>query len=365
MRILFIGPPLYGLLFPLISLAQGFRTNGHEVIMASAGIFAKKASEAGLVVFDAAPDLDSEADYRHREELRKKTNIFGNFSFFSNEMADSLVELAAYWKPDLIVYPPLGLVGPLIAAKYDIPTVMQTVGFGHTSAHIELVTRTLTNAYARHGVNAPKRDLAWIDVTPPSMSILKNNGGPIISMQYIPYNGGAIWDKWWKRNPKRKRLLISLGTLKPLVDGLDLISWVMDSADEVDAEIILQLSANARTGLRCLPQNVRLVEWLSMGVFLNGADGFIHHGGAGNTLTALRNGIPQIVFGQGADRPANAQAVVKRGCGVIPGKDGLTSKLINSFLADTVMRKCSEQVAVEMENQLSPSEVAKLLIKKI
>ena len=31
MRILFIGPPLYGLLYPLFSLAQAFRVNGHEV----------------------------------------------------------------------------------------------------------------------------------------------------------------------------------------------------------------------------------------------------------------------------------------------------------------------------------------------
>ncbi|MDI8954399.1 DUF1205 domain-containing protein, partial [Salmonella enterica subsp. enterica serovar Anatum] len=42
-----------------------------------------------------------------------------------------------------------------------------------------------------------------------------------------------------------KRLLVSLGTVKPMVDGLDLISWVMDSAGEVDAEIILHLPANA------------------------------------------------------------------------------------------------------------------------
>ncbi len=72
----------------------------------------------------------------------------------------------------------------------------------------------------------------------------------------------------------------------------------MDSAGEVDAEIILHLPANARSDLRSLPPNVRLVDWLPMGVFLNGADGFIHHGGAGNTLTALHAGIPQIVFGR-------------------------------------------------------------------
>lgn len=365
MRILFIGTPLYGLLYPVLSLAQGFRTNGHKVVIASAGKFAQKAAEAGLVAFDAAPRLDSEASYRHQEDQRKKNNIVGNFSFFSDEMADSLVEFAGQWQPDLIVYPPLGVVGPLVAAKYGIPAVMQTVGFAHTPGHIKMVTRSLSDAYIRHGVNSPPRDLAWIDVTPPSMSILKNEGEPIISMHYVPYNGGAVWKKWWNRSPDRKRLLVSLGTVKPMVDGLDLISWVMDSAKEVDAEIILQLAENARSGLRKLPSNVRLVDWMPMGVFLNGADGFIHHGGAGNTLTALHCGIPQIVFGQGADRPVNARAVVERGCGIIPGKDGLTSILINTFLGDTKLRTASVQVAAEMAAQSSPSEVAEILISKL
>ncbi|AEG95589.1 MULTISPECIES: salmochelin biosynthesis C-glycosyltransferase IroB [Klebsiella] len=364
MRILFVGPPLYGLLYPVLSLAQAFRVNGHEVLIASSGKFAQKAAEAGLVVFDAAPGFDSEADYRRREAQRKESNIgtkMGNFSFFSEEMADQLVEFAGHWRPDLIVYPPLGVVGPLIAAKYDIPVVMQTVGFGHTPWHIKGVTRSLADAYRRHGVEAPPQDMAWIDVTPPSMSILQNDGEPIIPMQYVPYNGGAVWEEWWERTPDRKRLLVSLGTVKPMVDGLDLISWVMDSASEVDAEIILHLSANARSDLRALPSNVRLVDWIPMGAFLNGADGFIHHGGAGNTLTALHAGIPQIVFGQGADRPVNARAVVDRGCGIIPGDGGLSSSMINAFLDDRALRTASEEVAAEMAAQACPTEVAKEL----
>lgn len=170
-------------------------------------------------------------------------------------------------------------------------------------------------------------------------------------MRYVPYNGGAVREPWWDRAPGRKRLLISLGTVKPMVDGLDLISWVMDSANEVEADIILQLAMNARAGLRKLPSNVRLVEWIPMGVFLNGADGFIHHGGAGNTLTALYNGIPQIVFGEGADRPVNAKAVAERGCGIIHGDHGLTSDLVNTFLYDDSLRLCSAQVAAEMAEQ--------------
>ncbi|ENC1269182.1 nucleotide disphospho-sugar-binding domain-containing protein [Escherichia coli H20] len=364
-RILFIGPPLYGLLYPLISLAQAFRVIGHDVVISSAGKFANKAAEAGLVVFDAVPGLDSEAGYRHQEELRKKSNIIGHFSFFSDEMADNLIDFAGKWRPDLIVYPPLGPAGPLVAAKYRIPSVMLAVGFAHTSAHIQMLNRSLSNAYRRHGVSGPLCDLAWIDVAPPSMSILKNAGEPVISMRYIPYNGGAVKETWWDRDSDRKRLLISLGTVKPMVDGLELISWVMDSANEVDADIILQLAINARTGLRKLPSNVRLVDWIPMGVFLNGADGFIHHGGAGNTLTALYSGIPQIVFGEGADRSVNAEIVARRGCGIIPDKHGLTSDLVNRLLYDDSLRFCSDQVAAEMAEQPSPAEIAEVLMRKL
>lgn len=71
MRILFIGPPLYGLLYPVLSLAQAFRVNGHEVVVACGGDFSRKVAEAGLTVYDAAPGFDSEAEYCRQEAIRK------------------------------------------------------------------------------------------------------------------------------------------------------------------------------------------------------------------------------------------------------------------------------------------------------
>lgn len=365
MRILFIGPPLYGLLYPLLSLAQAFRANGHEVVVASAGSFAAKAAEAGLIAIDAAPGLDSEAQYRQREHFRKKHNRVGNFSFYSDEMADNLVEFTAQWRPDLIVYPPLGAIGPLLAAKFNILSVMQAVGFAHTSKHINMVTRALAEQYARHNVKAPQSDLAWIDIAPPSMTILQSNEEPILPMRYVPFNGGAVHESWWDREEGRKRILVSLGTVKPMVDGLDLISWVIHAAHEVDAEIILQLSSNARDGVGELPGNVRLVDWIPMGVFLNGADGFIHHGGAGNTLTALNSGIPQIVFGEGADRPVNAKIVALRGCGIIPDHNGLSTQMVEAFLNDSSLRIASSEVAAEMAQQATPARVAEELVLRL
>lgn len=365
MRILFIGPPLYGLLYPLLSLAQAFRASGHDVVVASAGRFAAKVADAGLIAFDAAPELDSEAQYRQREHLRKKYNQVGNFSFFSEEMADNLVEFTAQWRPELIVYPPLGAIGPLLAAKFKIPSVMQTVGFAHTSVHINMVARALAEKYARHNVKAPQSDLAWIDIAPPGMTILQSDGEPVIPMRYVPFNGGAVHESWWDREQGRKRILVSLGTVKPMVDGLDLISWVIQAAHEVDAEFILQISSNASSGLRELPDNVRLVDWIPMGVFLKGADGFIHHGGAGNTLTALNSGIPQIVFGEGADRPVNAKVVVQRGCGIVPDRNGLSTQLVEAFLNNASLRSASAEVATEMAQQASPARVAEELLLRL
>lgn len=365
MRVLFIGPPLFGLLFPVISFAQAFRISGHEVMVASAGRFARQVAEAGLMAFDAAPELDSEAEYRSRAEKRKQQEITGNFSFFSDEMADLLVEFTAAWQPDLIIYPPLAPIGPMLAAKFSIPAVMLTVGFAHTPRHTRGMNRTMQDAYARHAVKAPARDFAWIDVTPPSMTILQNSGEPVIPMQYVPYNGGAVSEAWWQKDPSRKRILVSLGTVKPMVDGLDLITWVMDSASEIDAEIVLHISNNARTELRSLPENVRLVDWISMGMFLSGADGFIHHGGAGNTLTALHAGIPQIIFGVGADRPVNARAVVDRGCGIMPGPNGLSTELIRLFLQNPLLKKSAAEVAEEMSRQPSPAQVVQHLSDRL
>ncbi len=162
-------------------------------------------------------------------------------------MADRLIEFAGHWRPDLIVYPPPAVLGPLIGAKFGIPVVMQTVGFAHTPLHINV-----------------------------------------------------------------------------------------DSAHEADAEIILHLSLNSRAALRKLPTNVRLVDW-----------------------------IPQIVFGQGADRPVNARAVVDRGCGIIPEEDGLTTQMINAFLNNGALRTASAQIAAEMATQATPAEVAAMLVTRL
>lgn len=51
----------FGLLYSVSYFSQAFRAHGHEVLIASAGKFAQKSAEAGLVAFDATPGFDPEA----------------------------------------------------------------------------------------------------------------------------------------------------------------------------------------------------------------------------------------------------------------------------------------------------------------
>ncbi|TSI14546.1 nucleotide disphospho-sugar-binding domain-containing protein [Brevibacterium aurantiacum] len=367
MRVLFVGPPLYGLLYPIVSLAQAFRVSGHDVVVASAGGFADKIADAGLVAYDAAPDLDSEADYKRRELDRLRNNAGtkpGDFSFFSEEMSDALVEFTNSWQPDLIVYPPLGVVGPLLGTKFGIPTVMLTVGFMHGQKQIDIVSKALRHAYERHGVGQRQSDAAWLDVAPPSISILDHPGA--LPMRYVPYNGGTVLSQGWEKTAGRRRVVVSLGTLKPMVEGSGLIDWILRDGSAADIDFVVQLGHNARQGIPdTLPENVSIVDWIPMGPMMSEADCFIHHGGAGNTLTACDAGIPQIIFGEGADRPTNANLIQKRGCGVIPSEGRLTGSMVLEVLDDSSIAANAGEVRDEMRSLPTPPQIVTEIAERI
>ncbi|MEK8174918.1 hypothetical protein NKH77_55195 [Streptomyces sp. M19] len=37
MRVLFVGPPFFGLLYPMVPLAHALRAGGHDVLVATCG----------------------------------------------------------------------------------------------------------------------------------------------------------------------------------------------------------------------------------------------------------------------------------------------------------------------------------------
>ncbi|MEV0266737.1 nucleotide disphospho-sugar-binding domain-containing protein [Streptomyces sp. NPDC050617] len=374
MRVLFAGPPFFGLLYPMVPLAQAFRAAGHDVLVGTCGKAAGHAAHAGLPVVDCAPGIDPDALYADMEKRRdRKPPSPGEqgvppkgkgFSFFSDEMADTMVDVARQWRPDLVVHTPNGVVGQLVAARLGVPSVLHAVGFGHTGRHVGMMNNALADGYARHGLDGPDPIAAWLDVTPPSMSVAAEPR--LRPMRYVPYNGGSSLPHWLFENRERPRIAVTLGTVRPVVDGVSPLQWVIDAARATDAEFVLALGGADLGALGPLPENVRPVDWTPLGALLAGSDAVVHHGGAGTTLTALDSGLPQIVLGEGADRPANAAAVRTRGCGLVPGADGAAApdkELIQRLLEDDDLRTAARETAEEMAAMPSPSETAARLVE--
>jgi len=371
MRVLLVGPPFFGLLYPLIPLGHGLKAAGHEVLVATCGAAVGHTERAGLIAVDCAPGIDPDALYAEMERNRGDRRPpapgergtqpkGGGFSFFSAEMADRMVALAEDWRPDLVVHTPLGTAGQLAAARIRVPSVLHAVGFGHTSAHVGMMNNALAPTYARHGLDGPAPVAAWLDVTPPSMSVTAESRRWF--MRYVPYNGGGTLPDWLPGPRNRPRVAVTLGTVRPVLDGVAPMKWVVDAARETDAEFVLALGGGDLADLGQLPDNVRPVDWIPLNLLLAHSDAVIHHGGSGTTLTALDSGLPQIVLGEGADRPANAAAVRARGCGLVPdGTDDLTPALVDRLLTDGSLRTAARDVAREMASTPSPGETVQRL----
>ncbi|MGI5467022.1 glycosyltransferase [Streptomyces sp. CA-132043] len=347
MRVLFACPPFFGLHYPMVPLAHALRSAGHDVLVATCGAAREQLAHAGLLTVDCAPGADPDAVYRRMERDRqgRKPPAPGEagaapkgkgFSFFSDEMADRMTEVALAWRPDLVVHPPIGVVGQLVAARLGVPSVLHAVGFGHTSAHVGMVNNALADAYERHGLPGPDPVAAWLDIAPTSMSTTDEPRRWF--MRYVPFNGGAELPGWLLEPRTRPRVAVTLGTVQPVVDGISPLHGVVAAARETDAEFVLALGGSDLSELGTLPDNVRPLDWIPLGALLAASDGAIHHGGAGTTLTALDAGVPQLVLGQGADRPANAAAVAGRGCGLVP--DSPTASTRSSSRGCSPTRPC-------------------------
>jgi UDP:flavonoid glycosyltransferase YjiC (YdhE family) len=373
MRVLFVTPPFYGLLYPVISLAHGLRAAGHEVLVATCGKATANAAAAGLPTVDCAPEVDVEGFYTRigKAAADRPTGAgagagvspprFGGFTFFGAEMADRVIAVAERWRPDLVVHPPHGAAGPLVAAKLGVPSVLHGLGFVHSHESLEIFHSGMAAAYERHGLAGPPRPAAWLDVAPPSMRIVDSSGR--VDLRCVPYNGGGVLPDWLFEPIDRPRVAVTLGTVNPKVGGLGKLAPVVEAAKEVDAEFVIALGDVDAGDLGELPHNVRPAGWIPLGALLATSSAVVHHGGAGTVLTALDAGLPQIVIPGGADQPANAEAVAKRGCGLAIEDADLGPDLIHRLLTDADLARAAAEVRGELRAMPSPANLVPYLVE--
>ncbi|MFJ2862686.1 glycosyltransferase [Kitasatospora sp. NPDC087314] len=360
MRILFTGPAAAGHLFPMVPTAQALHAAGHEVLFAGSRPL-DSLLPAGFPVVEIGDgrelrDLFAESSDRpmsYGGNGMSQDELLGMagraFSYAARPTVDGLLDVAADWGADLLVHAAFQAAAPLVAAKLKIPLVLQNYGIPTGRDMVELLATNFADVYEKYGVAGPA----------PSTAL---NVGPIggdpdgLRARYIPYNGGGLVPAEILRPTDRPRVLITLGTVVSVLDGVSAVARLVESAAEVDAEFLLAVGDADLAPLGTLPANVRPLPWVPLAELVLRTNAVIHHGGAGTTLTALQAGLPQLLLPQGADNYIVADALTAAGTALRSTSDTVDTATLNRLLTDPDLHAAAR--SVQAANTALPTPAA-------
>lgn len=360
MRVLFTTSPGPGVshTFPTVPLAWAFRSFGHEVMVATGRYrgYESQLTATGLPILDAAPTVDF-ADVPGQiiekfPHLAERSNqMFATeyairmFAEFGSALAGGVMAVAEQWRPDLVVYTALDGVGPLIASKLGIPSVLHEVSLFSPRGLTGAVYDFMAEDYGRYGVSPAKPAFA-ISVTPPSMRVYDTN---TVAMRCVPYNGGGILPGWLLEPTSVPRIVVTVGmTLPQSPEGGESFRQLLSAANEEDAEFVILLGGLDADQLGPLPANVRTTQWVPLHALLSSSDAIIHHGGGGTVLTSLSAGVLQAVVPYSVDHRLNAAAVEKRRLGICMDGGTFNAEALHGLLVDASARVAAREVAEEI-----------------
>ncbi|BFU42700.1 activator-dependent family glycosyltransferase [Krasilnikovia sp. MM14-A1004] len=413
MRVLLVIFPATAHLFPVVPLAWALQAAGHEVrVAAHAGVvepdMTATIAAAGLTPVPLGeraelPDLvrvNATTDQSDRPTLaldpeaaddweRTRGYLLGLLSLYYPRpdggaawpMADELVRVARAWRPDLVLWDPLCPPAPIAA---------RACGAAHARVLWGLDNLGWIRELARRAGTAPDDDplVGWLrplldrygdvfdeevltgqwtlDMVPDRMRLPLPRRG--LTVRRVPYNGAAPVPDWLAEPPPRPRVCLTLGvsTRKLFSEhrGLSLAN-VFDLVAELDVELVATLNEAQLAGVRQLPDNVRVVDYLPLNQLLPTCAAVIHHGGGGTFAAAVAHRVPQLVIPVPKwDEAVTARYVARRGAGLVlyqPVRGAELRTAVQRLIDDPSFRAGADELHRDMLATPSPTDVVPAL----
>ncbi|OII63364.1 hypothetical protein BJP40_24480 [Streptomyces sp. CC53] len=372
MRVLFTIFPASAHLYPAIPLAWALRSAGHEVVVACPdGVVDRKVVDAitaaGLTALPlggreeltaslapllaaAGPDRPTLAlDPDDPDAWRTARAVLGRMlhAYYPPETAeggrrpvlDALVEFAAAWRPDLVLWDPLAPTGAVAArtsgaAHARLLFGSDNVGLIRARTREELADPAsgltedpwmpwLRPVLERYGLDFTEETLTgqWtLDLTPPRMRTTPLDL-TYVPVRRVPYGGAAALPDWLRARPERPRAVLTLGVSRRLLAGRHSgfpMREFFASVSGLDLELVATLNSEQLEAAGPLPGNVRALPYLPLDQVLPTSSAIIHHGGGGTFAAAVAFTVPQLVVPLPMwDEAVTARYVARRGAGLV------------------------------------------------
>lgn len=380
MRVLFASWAGGGHFAPLVPLGWALRASGHEVLVACHPSETGPIVAAGLGALPVGPDVNmfellkaKREERRWRPSGREGGNTRGYLGMVETSEAiaevlvDDLLAFSQSWGPDLVVYEPASLVGPLVARTLGIPAVRQLWTCDFT-APVNGFPAVVDSPLARRlglGSYDTTGDLT-LDPCPPRLQVRDDlRRQPV---RYIPYNGPAVDQPWLRRPKARPRVCVTWGTS---LHGLGShrmrhVPGILRALGDLDVEVVVAVLEAHRELLGDLPDNVLAARPVPLHLLLPSCDAAVHQGGGGTLMTMVDTGVPQVIVPTIADQSFNARIAADAGIAVhVPGGEEVDVDAVReatlAILGEPSYRDAATRMREEHLSRPAPADVVPVL----
>ena len=314
MNIIFASQPAYGHLYPLLPLAAACAEAGHEVTIAAGDPFMDQLplpTVYGMTPGTTLHEMEQEVFTNH-PELRDPTHgdplgfpkaMFGESC--PRRATPVLLELFDRMRPDLVIYEVTNVGAALAADLHGVRAIAFGLGLWNPFLS-SLYEVALADQAERWGGRTPGALASlpggYLDVVPPSMQ----NPGPLpasrLPIRSVPWAPPGPLPAWLEAPATRPRAYLTLGTVA--YGAVEVLRRAVLETAAHDVDVLVAVGPEGDPALLGdLPANVHTERFVPQAQVLAKVDVAIHHGGAGTTLAAVANGLPQLILPQGADQP--------------------------------------------------------------
>jgi UDP:flavonoid glycosyltransferase YjiC (YdhE family) len=378
MRIAFGANPALGHILPLLPLALAAQDAGHEIAVIGGATLGPLLAAHGIRHVEAGPpDLAAMfaaigADPLEGSRLAVRVWSQGFAEVVARPLAHGLVELAADWRPDLVVHEDSEQGTWIAAERLGIP-------------HIALQATAWRSAMGRLSAEPAGRIREELGLPPDPALVSWHRYGflttrpaslrdpadpmPTGTTEIRPVaidDDGSTAAPWLHHPPAQgRRIAVTFGTVAP-ARRAPFVRNVLDALGPVDAEIVVALGPGLDpNGFLPRPDNVRLVSFVPMSRLLPASDLVLCHAGSGTILAALAAGRPMVLLPIAADQPANAAACAAAGAAVVLDPDRRTPEAIRAAvehaLVDRDLARAASRVGAEIASMPAPEALVATL----
>ncbi len=354
----------------MVPVAWACRAGGHEVLVASQPELTDAIALTGLPAAPVGRDVDAEAIFRdivlappsaQRPQGGGGPRVLNLLVQLAEAMTDDLIELAAGWRADLVVFEPTAFAGPLAAAALRIPAVRHLYGTDLMSVVGRFLPGALGPLAEKRGLDAVDPfGVASVDPCPDGLQV------PVASrrlpVRYMAHNGPGLLPPELPARSGRPRVCVTWGTTMSRLDPqLFLAGDVARAISDLEVDVVIAVTSGQRALLGELPPAVTVVESAPLHLLLPECDAVVAHGGAGTLLTALANGLPQLLIPRLPDHVRHAGRLAETGAAAVlaapVNEPSMIRAQLTELLATPAYRAAARRLRREMEGQPPPAQL--------